>query len=298
MNEHQQLVNQGSQSYEGDDVRADDEHQAAGTDDRAAEEGKEGLPLGTIDFCYDIFCSRDPDGMQDIRDDEGIDAIQRYGRQDVRRWHHVGIDPDEGCRNAAHGHHGQRQVTLGFHLLELQRRNGQSLRIAQKHHFNSKKGLEFRRTRNERQPLADPFDDKGQDADVGQDVKKRYNHDDGQQGRREEIHLLHTDPVGESKGDPFISDIDEPDKGCGRTGYDFPANGKGRQEPGDKEIEEQQYSYAAPLDLLAFLGKEDAQGQKDQNAEQIDCEKHVFLLILKMLRGPLRKTRMAAVPLR
>lgn len=65
-----------------------------------------------------------------------------------------------------------------------------------------------------------------------------------------------------------------------------------------KKIEEQQYSYAAPLDLLAFLRKEDAQGQKDQNAEQIDCEKHVSLLILKMLRGHLRKTRMAAVPLR
>ena len=107
--------------------------------------------------------------------------------------------------------------------------------------------------REEGQCLADPLDDKWQQADVRQDIEERHDEEDRQQGRGEKVHLRHVDPVREREGDALVGDADEPGEACGCPLDDVAANREGGQEPGDEDVEREQRADAAPVDVLALL---------------------------------------------
>ena len=107
--------------------------------------------------------------------------------------------------------------------------------------------------REEGQCLADPLDDKWQQADVRRDIEERHDEEDRQQGRGEKVHLRHVDPVREREGDALVGDADEPGEACGCALDDVAANREGGQEPGDEDVEREQRADAAPVDVLALL---------------------------------------------
>lgn len=139
--------------------------------------------------------------------------------------------------------------------------------------------------REKGQCLADPLDDERQEADVRQDVEERHDEEDRQQGRGEEVHLRHMDPVRECEGDALVGDADEPGEARGRGLDDVAPDRERGQEPGDEHVEREQRADTAPVDVLALLREKHADGQEDQHAEEIDDEIHMGYSYLFWMRS-------------
>ena len=271
---HEQHVDAFCQCNEGDEIGADDQHQAAGAQDGVTEEGEKRLALDTliIERSDDILFLADLDGVQQVRDNQGVDDVQGYSRDDELRGHHLGVHADQSSRDTAHGHHGERQATISLHAFQLQAGDSQRLRVAEEHHLDGEEGLELRLTREESEDFANPFDDKRQHTRIGQDIEERHDEEDWQQGRGEEVHLAARgmNPVRERERDTFIGYVDQPDEGRCRAGNNVAADGERHEEPGDEEIQRDEHADAAPVDILALFREEHADADEDQHAQQVN----------------------------
>ena len=112
--------------------------------------------------------------------------------------------------------------------------------------------------RQESQSLTYPFDDEGQHTDIRQNIEHRHNEEDWQQCGCKEVHLRYMYPIRESKRNTFISHADQPVKTGSSSHDNLAADGEGRQEPGQKYVECQKRTYAAPLNGITLFGQQDA----------------------------------------
>ena len=143
MNQDQKHIDEFCQGNESDNVSADDEYQTACTQDGVTEEGEERFTFCTI-IIYtsnSIFFFGNLNRMKNVRNDKCVDNVQRNSRDDEFTRHHLGVNTDHCSCNAAHGHHGKRQTAVRLHALELEVRDGERLRVAEEHHFDSKEGF-------------------------------------------------------------------------------------------------------------------------------------------------------------
>ena len=72
------------------------------------------------DSSDNIFLFVNFDRIQEVGNDQSIDAVQRHCRQDIVTGDHCGICCKDRSRYAAHRHHGQHKVPGGLHLLDLE----------------------------------------------------------------------------------------------------------------------------------------------------------------------------------